>query len=671
MSQVDYVLEAEEPSEAKIDVAGQIRDIIEALTEIRAQLADQNNYLDLLAEKYLPAPSTIEIIDVTEDEWTEEIKPSLERWHESRFPDPDRLDRIGENFLDQISYCGPNYDGGSFWTVPESSHGRNCDPVRLKFADVHLSSGPDEGLKASLMSTWPTHLVAQSEYSLQPVDYDHDGPWDDYDLFSPATRYIRVYETGYCDELFPEIGSLSMISDTGAMEKVHANETESFPDPQPWLRKVFGHIIVVSLCDTAVIPMQTIALLLWQLQHYSSYSTPTTLGSSNHDHHNFHNSAFLMEFTSPWKRARWIRVDEVAQNAKVTDTGLHLQRDRGDIPNPGEDNANTSPDLYLSEVRHGFKIATTLDLSLPLYTVVIIGDGDPAQTDDGIPDFLNRNIQNEKAGSYRAGRLTGVGVFLLLISASLESVSNTWISSLDRLSDTLDTSLAQFARVKRQKLMFDHELFSKSDQYFAVLQVLRICTEWIEGTLRDLKELCQEIEAGLLDTELEIPAPDQEGLNAIITAVIADSEMRFRPLLERIERKVADVKGLRDGLFNATSVREASKGTSLARNSGRQNRYHVLVFTVATVFYLPMGFVTSFFGVHLFDSNGDGAASRIPVIITFIILSLATYFTAVSALWFVRDGDWIKDALASWKPERISQGLEPHGSKENQAFQAF
>ncbi|RQM08472.1 hypothetical protein DH86_00000491 [Scytalidium sp. 3C] len=38
-------------------------------------------------------------------------------------------------------------------------------------------------------------------------------------------------------------------------------------------------------------------------------------------------------------------------------------------------------------------------------------------------------------------------------------------------------------------------------------------------------------------------------------------------------------------------MEEAAKGTNLAENSALQNRY-ILVFTVATIFYLPMGFVT-------------------------------------------------------------------------------
>ncbi|KAJ5213480.1 hypothetical protein N7449_000649 [Penicillium cf. viridicatum] len=150
---------------------------------------------------------------------------------------------------------------------------------------------------------------------------------------------------------------------------------------------------------------------------------------------------------------------------------------------------------------------------------------------------------------------------------------------------------------------------------------------------------------------------EEESSKALCAAVDADSELQFRPLPDRIERKVEEVKGLRDGLFNATSVKEASKGTRLAENSRRQNRY-ILVFTVATVFYLPMGFVTSFFGMHLFDPDDGLTASQTPFIITFVVLSIATYVIATVALLVVRDDDWICRTLESWELLAASLGIQ-------------
>jgi hypothetical protein len=41
--------------------------------------------------------------------------------------------------------------------------------------------------------------------------------------------------------------------------------------------------------------------------------------------------------------------------------------------------------------------------------------------------------------------------------------------------------------------------------------------------------------------------------------------------------------------------------------------------------------------MHLFDQSGDTSSSQAPFIVTFVVLSLATYILAASGLWFVKD----------------------------------
>ncbi|PMD40234.1 hypothetical protein L207DRAFT_582454 [Hyaloscypha variabilis F] len=105
--------------------------------------------------------------------------------------------------------------------------------------------------------------------------------------------------------------------------------------------------------------------------------------------------------------------------------------------------------------------------------------------------------------------------------------------------------------------------------------------------------------------------------------LIAPRELKLRALLERINRKREEVESLRDGLFNATSMREASKSIEMAEISIRQNRY-IFIFTVATVFYLPLGFCV--FGIHLYDSTDpDVVKGRPKFLITIIVILVATW----------------------------------------------
>jgi hypothetical protein len=64
--------------------------------------------------------------------------------------------------------------------------------------------------------------------------------------------------------------------------------------------------------------------------------------------------------------------------------------------------------------------------------------------------------------------------------------------------------------------------------------------------------------------------------------------------------------------------------------------------------------------MHLFDPNGNSAASQVPFILTFVILSLATYFVAACALWLIRDGDSVKKILTPWDPKRTPQSDQQH-----------
>jgi hypothetical protein len=69
--------------------------------------------------------------------------------------------------------------------------------------------------------------------------------------------------------------------------------------------------------------------------------------------------------------------------------------------------------------------------------------------------------------------------------------------------------------------------------------------------------------------------------------------------------------------------------------------------------------------MHLFDSNSDDpSSSQIPFIITFVVLSLATYVIATGALFAVREDQWVKTTFASWKLVAASLGFQaPSGSK--------
>ncbi|KAK7946458.1 uncharacterized protein PG986_010779 [Apiospora aurea] len=242
----------------------------------------------------------------------------------------------------------------------------------------------------------------------------------------------------------------------------------------------------------------------------------------------------------------------------------------------------------------------------------------------------------------------------------------------DALEDVFDSK-------KRSSLMFEtssDSKFQSSDRYFFVTELLRISTEWIKETGHDLELPQSRINA--IMTRLMEDGTDyygEEPPNAASwkacsdvishnwTIVFRQYNKYEKDLLDRIERKTQEVKTLRDGLFSATSVREATKGTNI-------NEY-ILVFTVMTITYLPLGFVSTLYGMDMFDFEIPGQTRSFAI--TTVVVSLATYLAAFGLLYGVRQrrkkgsfgellsvpGDWIRPAVVTTR--RVLKVGDSHG----------
>ncbi|KAL2836876.1 hypothetical protein BJY01DRAFT_221469 [Aspergillus pseudoustus] len=674
----DWDSEGEEEPSAKQSLAEQIRDIIEALKEIRSQLADQNKYLDVLAEKYIkPAPpQPPRVVYIDDEEWIEEIQPLQEQWHRSLIPDEERYQRIRDLFIDTLK--------------------------EAEYSGLHISasSSTNRGIGSvkTLTAAWPVYREPPPQTKLGVTFDSEESLGVDFDTFFACCQRRRrgshgeslhadqqqihsvtMHETGYDSDALLEVGTFSSLAFWNSLAYKNMIPAEVPAAAQrAWSGRVCGRIISVSLEELPWIPIRTIAFVLWQLDNFLVGETVFSAVDPGW--------LCMTSFVSPWRKqevpkaitlhdnvevvtlyfqVRWMRAGTNGLYSGWIPNGIFLQRDQGDIPNVQR---STPCGLKIREERHGFAMITTVDRTFPLYTLVNITGGMPSVFEKTIDEYFDRNLQGMAARSYLRDSLTGLGVFLIVVSGTLERIAGEWISSLDQLDRTLHTSLAQMTHEKRQTLMFDSD-FSKSDQYFAVLQTLYMCNDWVKRTLRDVKELCDNLDL-VLSVRPATGISDRDTLAALSSAVVADSESQFHPLLERIERKVEEVKDLRDGLFNATSFKEASKGARLAEESRQQNRYF-LVFTAAAIFYLPMRFVTPFFGMNIFDPNDDAAAFRTPFIIIFVVLSVATYVILTGGLLDVQEDHWIKTTLASWKLVAEALGIQPKRLTGSRIFETL
>ena len=122
--------------------------------------------------------------------------------------------------------------------------------------------------------------------------------------------------------------------------------------------------------------------------------------------------------------ARWMTTIRCARSDHIV-CGLRLDLERGDIPYGQDD---TDLDLEITEDRLAAALYSTVNSRLPLFTVVLLNSG---------RDMGTELSQEMKPRACRAGSLTAVGVFMLLVSDFLASVAQQWTSTLDEVDRTL------------------------------------------------------------------------------------------------------------------------------------------------------------------------------------------------------------------------------------------
>jgi hypothetical protein len=136
------------------------------------------------------------------------------------------------------------------------------------------------------------------------------------------------------------------------------------------------------------------------------------------------------------------------------------------------------------------------------------------------------------------------------------------------LSPYANERMSQFTEVadieKREALLFDDEGFSKSKLYFEGLQLLRVFSEWIDETKKDLGNLraatshyLSSYEISLkLDLEekdpriltLSLQQKDKVEITARCDDLIKQSDIEFEGILEQIRVKREMVESLRDSV---------------------------------------------------------------------------------------------------------------------------
>ncbi|KAF7122250.1 hypothetical protein CNMCM5793_000207 [Aspergillus hiratsukae] len=298
--------------------------------------------------------------------------------------------------------------------------------------------------------------------------------------------------------------------------------------------------------------------------------------------------------------------------------GVRCRRNRHRVPVPSRSNN----DVELVESRCSVYLSTLCLSDRPVYLILSL-------LDFGRPGSPLR-------GATRSSKcLTGVVMFLAIISDRLDDWQHEWESVLDLIDRILATEMQEILHTNTQEeLMYERSLITIKS-YFTILQTLRVCKAWIHEVPKDLDRMSYEVRTVHNGVDLE-------SFNSSWDRLSKHSGEIVEKLLSRIGQIEEEFKSLQDGLMNITSVVESTKSSTM-------NRY-ILVFTVATILYLPMGFVASIFGMHLFDYPRLEQTQR-SFYITMVLASVITYLIATLAIFGIRQHMRIKgtEQARRWK----------------------
>ncbi|CVL04995.1 uncharacterized protein FMAN_12992 [Fusarium mangiferae] len=215
--------------------------------------------------------------------------------------------------------------------------------------------------------------------------------------------------------------------------------------------------------------------------------------------------------------------------------------------------------------------------------------------------------------------------FLLEICRVFKTCMDAWEDTLRTIDKLVLVKLEDLDNLERvEELMFDNS-FNRSRDYFVALQILRIIDGWldeVQSTVEDMSKDHVLLKAAL-------------GGNDAISGESFEVAVRYvsehaTATKSRVRKKNEEINSLRDGLFNATSLRESTKAMALNQA--------IYVFTVVTVLFTPVSFLATFWALPFLNNPAEGSGT-IPEPSafrnSFIIMPILTYALVIGVAWFV------------------------------------
>ncbi|KIW14746.1 hypothetical protein PV08_07530 [Exophiala spinifera] len=198
-------------------------------------------------------------------------------------------------------------------------------------------------------------------------------------------------------------------------------------------------------------------------------------------------------------------------------------------------------------------------------------------------------------------------------------------SSIQRLATPPNRSI--FDRGLRDELLFENDKYTYSRRYFWASQTLGLLSNEIKAMITAYREtFTDEFWSGehktlFPGTKEQSPKYHNWRKKLIHTRRQFEKEIvRLEEVLHMFQQQQKEIRNLREWLFSGTSVLESREAVNMAKITVEQG-YNIRLLTLVTLFYLPLTFVTSIFGM----TNMPVDDNFLPFAVTVVGICIPTY----------------------------------------------
>ncbi|OWP04683.1 hypothetical protein B2J93_5702 [Marssonina coronariae] len=228
----------------------------------------------------------------------------------------------------------------------------------------------------------------------------------------------------------------------------------------------------------------------------------------------------------------------------------------------------------------------------------------------------------------------------------------------------------------RDKLLFEDEEFTYSRRYFWAFQTLGLMNDSIKAIINAYKDtFTDDVWEGkhkslwpMIDQESHRNKYWKKRMASLKKDFEAEIRNMFKLYEENDDRR-KEIRTLRDQLFSGTSVLESRKSVELSAVTILQG-HNIKLLTLVSIFFLPLTFVTSVFGMTNMPTERDFkwfGVTMVTVCVPFFLLIGSLNTTSGMTFW---RGKWHQFLAWAFRSPHLLEGLQDHKPENKSALAA-